>query len=120
MAAVQSLSQLLQRSSIEEHDEVLKACNAALKKSKTDLQAQHAKVVALLKLDRYEDSLRVLEEAGDALKSKAPIEYAYALYKCGRLSEAAEIAASSATGRGAKHVEAQAVCFPLGYTSCYF
>ncbi|QKX64211.1 uncharacterized protein TRUGW13939_11384 [Talaromyces rugulosus] len=108
MAAVQSLSQLLQRSSIEEHDEVLKACNAALKKSKTDLQAQHAKVVALLKLDRYEDSLRLLEEAGDALKSKAPIEYAYALYKCGRLSEAAEVAASSATGRGAKHVEAQA------------
>ncbi|KAH8704136.1 putative signal recognition particle protein [Talaromyces proteolyticus] len=108
MAAVQSLSQLLQKSSIEEHENVLKACNAALKKSKTDLQAQHAKVVALLKLDRYEDALRVLEESGDALKGKAPVEYAYALYKCGQLSEAAKVAESQATGRGARHVEAQA------------
>jgi hypothetical protein len=109
MAAAQSLSSLLQRASIDDHEEVLKSCNAALKKSKNDLQAQHVKVVALLKLDRYEDSLRVLEEGGDALKNAASLEYAYALYKCGNSNEAANIAAKSKSGRGAKHVEAQAV-----------
>ncbi|KAL1969262.1 hypothetical protein VTN77DRAFT_9454 [Rasamsonia byssochlamydoides] len=107
-ASVQSLSTLLQRSSIEDHEEVLKSCNAALKKSKNDIQAQHVKAVALLKLDRYDDALRVLEEGGDALKKKASLEYAYALYKCGRLSEAADFAARFGSGRGAKHVEAQA------------
>lgn len=108
---VQSLRALLQQTSIDDHEEVLKACNEALRKSKTDLQAQHSKVVALLKLDRYEDSLRVFESAGDNLKSKAAFEYAYSLYKCGRLREAAEVAATAASssGRGAKHVEAQAV-----------
>ena len=110
-AAVQSLRTLLQKTTIDDHDEVLKACNEALKKSKTDSQAQHSKVVALIKLDRYDDALRVFEDAGDALKEKAAVEYAYALYKCGRLREAAEVAAKSAGGRGAKHVEAQAVCF---------
>ncbi|PCG93940.1 Tetratricopeptide-like helical [Penicillium occitanis (nom. inval.)] len=107
-ATVQSLRSLLQSSSIEDHDEVLKASNEVLKKSKTDIQAQHSKVVALIKLDRYEDALRVFEGAGDALKEKAAVEYAYALYKCGRLREAAEVAGKSAGGRGAKHVEAQA------------
>lgn len=108
-ASVQSLSTLLQRASIEDHEEVLKACNAALKKSKNDIHAQHVKAVALLKLDRYDDSLRVLEEGGDALKKRASLEYAYALYKCGKWSEAADIAARLGSGRGAKHVEAQAV-----------
>jgi signal recognition particle subunit SRP72 len=112
-ATVQSLRTLLQHSTIEDHDQVLKASNEVLKKSKTDIQAQHSKVVALIKLDRHEDALRVFEDAGDALKEKAAVEYAYALYKCGRLKEAAEVAAKSAAGRGAKHVEAQAVCFPL-------
>lgn len=108
-STVQSLRTLLQRSSIDDHEEVLKACNEVLKKSKSDIQAQQTKVVALVKLDRYEDALRVFEEAGDALKDKATLAYAYALYKCGRLKEAAEAAARSADGRGAKHVEAQAV-----------
>lgn len=109
-AAVQSLSSLLQKATIDDHEEVLKTCNAALKKSKHDTQAQHVKVVALLKLDRYDDALRVIEEAGDALKERAALEYAYALYKCGKLSEAVDVAARSDAGRGAKHVEAQAVC----------
>lgn len=113
-ATVQSLRSLLQSSTVEDHDEVLKASNEVLKKSKTDVQAQHSKVVALIKLDRYDDALRVFEDAGETLKQKATVEYAYALYKCGRLKEAAEVAAKSAGGRGAKHVEAQAVCFLLG------
>jgi Putative TPR-like repeat len=110
--AVQTLSTLLRRSTIGDPEEVLELCNAALRKSRNDIQAQHAKVVALLKLDRYEDSLRVLEEGGEDLIKKASLEYAYALYKSGKLDEAADFAARINAGRGAKHVEAQAVGLP--------
>lgn len=106
----QSLSSLLQRASIDDHDEVLKSANNALAKSKSDLHALHVKVVALSKLDRYEDSLRVFEAAGDALKKRAALEYAYALYKCGNLEQAADVVSRFGTGRGADHLEAQVVC----------
>ncbi|KAJ5833021.1 hypothetical protein N7474_001332 [Penicillium riverlandense] len=105
--AAQSLPSLLQRATIDDDEEVLRSCNAALAKSKTDLNAQHVKAVALLKLDRYEDSLRVFASAGDALKERASLEYAYALYKCGKLDEAAEAVARSGAGRGASHLDAQ-------------
>ncbi|PYH73424.1 signal recognition particle subunit SRP72 [Aspergillus vadensis CBS 113365] len=106
--AAQSLSSLLQRASIDDHEEVLQSCNAALAKSKSDLHAQHIKAVALLKLDRYEDCLRVFEEAGDGLKNRAALEYAYALYKCGQLDPAIEVVSRVAGERGALHLEAQA------------
>lgn len=106
---VQSLSALLQRSTIDDHDEVIKACNAVLKKKKNDTEAQHVKLVALLKLDRFDDAIRVIEDGGDTLKKTAPLEWSYALYKTGNLEEAISVAASSGIGRGAKHVEAQAV-----------
>lgn len=108
--SAQSLNSLLQRATIDDHEEVLASANAALAKSKSDLRAQHVKVVALSKLDRYEDSLRVFEEGGDALKETAALEYAYALYKCGRLDEAIDTVSRFASGRGASHLEAQAVC----------
>ncbi|OJZ87643.1 hypothetical protein ASPFODRAFT_131573 [Aspergillus luchuensis CBS 106.47] len=106
--AAQSLSSLLQRASIDDHEEVLQSCNAALAKSKSDLHAQHIKAVALLKLDRYADCLRVFEEAGDGLKNRAALEYAYALYKCGQLDPAIEVVSRVAGERGALHLEAQA------------
>lgn len=108
-----TLSALLQRTSIDDHEEVLKACNASLKFSKGDLESQHAKFVALLKLDRYDDALRVLEEGGDRLKSRVPTERAYALYKAGDFEEAKNLAKQISGDRGARHVEAQAVCAPL-------
>ena len=108
-----TLSALLQRSTIDDHEEILKACNHSLKQSKNDLDTQHVKVVALLKLDRYEDALRVLEEGGDKLKGKAAVERAYALYKIGELAEATKIAKSVTENRGARHVEAQAVRISL-------
>lgn len=104
-----NLSALLQRSDIDDHDEILKASNAALKESKHDIAHQHVKFVALLKLDRFDDALRVLEEGGDKLKTRAGVERAYALYKVGELDEAKNIAKSIAEDRGARHVEAQAV-----------
>lgn len=107
-----TLSALLQRTSIEDHEEVLKACNASLKQSKGDLELQHIKIVALLKLDRYDDALRVLEEGGDRLKQRVPTESAYALYKVGEFEEAKNVAKRISDERGARHVEAQAVCIP--------
>ncbi|KAB8072936.1 hypothetical protein BDV29DRAFT_158058 [Aspergillus leporis] len=106
--ATQSLNSLLQRTSIDDHEEALRSSNAALAKSKSDIQAQHVKVVALLKLDRYEDCLRVFEDGGDALKKRAALEYAYVLYKTGNLDEAIEVASRVADDRGARHLEAQA------------
>ncbi|KAJ6010686.1 hypothetical protein N7451_002098 [Penicillium sp. IBT 35674x] len=103
----QSLSSLLQRASIDDHEEVLQSCNAALAKSNSDLNTQHIKVIALLKLDRYEDALRVLEAGGDALKKRAGLEHAYALYKCARLEEAIAAVTQSGASRGASHLEAQ-------------
>jgi signal recognition particle subunit SRP72 len=103
------LTTLLRKSSITSHDEVLKAANTALKKSKTDTTAQHARVISLLKLDRYDDAVRGFDDAGAQLQNAARTEYAYALYKAGHLAKAEE-AASTGTGddgRGVKHVLAQ-------------
>lgn len=105
-----SLSALLQQSTIEDHEEVLKACNAHLKQSKSDTDAQHTRLIALLKLDRYEDALQALNEAGDRLKQKARLESAYALYRTGSLQQAQQEARTLPNNRGARHVEAQAVC----------
>ncbi|KAL1305813.1 hypothetical protein AAFC00_003975 [Neodothiora populina] len=105
------LSSLLSQTSIDDHEEVLKAANAALGKSAKDVDAQHVKVVALLKLDRFDEALRTLEHGGDALKQRARLEWAYALYKAGQPGKAAEIAGQVGGGqsdRGMRHVEAQA------------
>jgi signal recognition particle subunit SRP72 len=106
---IQSLNLLLRQSSIDDHDQILKSCNVVLQKSKNDLHAQHVKAVALLKLDRYEDSLRVLEAGGESLKQRASLPYAYALYKCGRPKEAADVIERLDSGRGSKHIQAQVV-----------
>ena len=91
-----------------------------------NLETLHTHVVALLKLDRDEDALRILEtEGGEALRERAGLEFAYALYKCGRLEEARMVAGRVADGvgeegkeRGAKHVEAQAVSAAFLYIAC--
>ncbi|KAI9702514.1 MAG: Signal recognition particle core component [Candelina mexicana] len=110
MAALkgQTLSSLLQQATLDDHEEVLKASNTILRKSKHELEPQHAKVVALLKLDRFEDALKVFEDGGNQFKERAALERAYALYKVGNLEEAAAIASGSDGSRGIKHVEAQA------------
>ncbi|KAF4553429.1 Signal recognition particle subunit srp72-like protein [Elsinoe fawcettii] len=105
--ASNTLASLLRQSTIDDHEELLKAANSTLKTSKNDLEAQHVKAVALLKLDRFDEALHTFEAGGDALKSRAQLEHAYALYKTGKPKEAADIAAQS-DDRGARHVEAQA------------
>ncbi|KAF2150664.1 hypothetical protein K461DRAFT_259172 [Myriangium duriaei CBS 260.36] len=107
MASTATLANLLRQGTIDDHDELLKAANATLKTSMSDLEAHHVKVVALLKLDRFEEAIHALEAGGDTLKERAKLEHAYALYKTGKPEEAARIAGSS-NDRGSKHVEAQA------------
>ena len=111
MAAIaKSLPALLAQATIEDHDETLQAANAAIKKSKTDTQAHHVRAVALLHLDRFEDALKVFEGVKE-LQEKARFEYAYTLYKTGNAAKAVEVAGAvgSGTGRGMKHMLAQAV-----------
>jgi signal recognition particle subunit SRP72 len=104
-----TLASLLRVSTIDDHEEVLKAANAALKTSKNNLDALHTRVVALLKLDRFSDALRALDDGGNKLAERCVLEKAYALYKTGQLSEAESLASGSADGeiRGLKHVAAQ-------------
>ncbi|KAK5055174.1 hypothetical protein LTR84_012923 [Exophiala bonariae] len=105
--AASSLSALLKKSTLDDHEQLLAASNKALKASSTDSEAQLVKVVALLKLDRYEEAVQFIQGAGDSFQKEVQLEYAYALYKTGQLEEAATLAAKSQRP-GAQHVEAQA------------
>ena len=118
-AAVAALNSLLRRASIDDPDEALRLANDAIKAAKASpadlLTAQHTKVVALLKLDRFDDVLRTIADAGDALARRCPLERAYALYKTGHLDDAAALSSAAADGdiaataaRGLRHVGAQA------------
>jgi signal recognition particle subunit SRP72 len=107
-ASTRSLSALLAQASLEDDDEILKAANAAIKKSKADIDAHHAKAIALLKLDRYEDALKIFHDV-PKLQEKAHFEYAYALYKSGEAASAVEVAQADTSSRALKHVLAQAV-----------
>jgi signal recognition particle subunit SRP72 len=106
--ATKSLSSLLAQTSLDDHEEFLKAANASIKKSKTDIEAQHVKAVALLKLDRYDDAVTAFEGTPQ-LQEKARFEYAYALYKSGNAAKAVEVASVNDSSRAMKHVLAQAV-----------
>lgn len=105
--AAPSLSSLLKQSSLEDHELVLQSAEASLAKNPGDTQAQHVQIVALLKLDRYQDALKVFEGASNALKTQARLEWAYTLYKNGRLQEAEQVASEEQTKRSLKHVLAQ-------------
>jgi signal recognition particle subunit SRP72 len=104
-----ALSALLRQSSIEDHDEVLKAANAAIKANKNDTDSQHTRIVALLKLDRFEDALRAIADGSPALHARIALEHAYALYKTGKLDEATSALQSAGLdkNRSLQHVAAQ-------------
>lgn len=110
-----SLESLLKQLSLDDenadHEEILKHANHVLKSSKGNLRALHTRVVALLNLDRHDDALLVFNSPdGDKIKDAAVLEYAYCLYKCGKLQEAVELAQKAGLqGRALKHIAAQAV-----------
>lgn len=109
-ASAKSLSSLLAQASLDDHDEILRAANADIKKSKADLGAHHARAVALLHLDRFDDAVKAFEDSKE-LQAKAPLEYAYALYKAGDAAKAVAVAEAEGpqSCRGMKHMLAQAV-----------
>ncbi|KAI0834211.1 hypothetical protein F5Y06DRAFT_177060 [Hypoxylon sp. FL0890] len=106
-----TLTSLLRASTIQDHDEVLKAANAAIKASKRDTNAQRTRVVALLKLDRFDDALRAVAEGGDSLEKECLFEKSYALYKSGQLEDAEKAldaaSSSSKSSRAFRHLAAQ-------------
>ena len=108
-ATVKTLSALLQKVTIDDHEEILKACNAALKTSRNDPELLHIRVAALLQLDRHEDAIQTLKDHSVILNERTKFERAYALYKVGSLDEAKALAHDCTGNRGAIHVEAQAV-----------
>jgi len=101
-----TLTTLLRDTSIVDPEEVLKACNAVLKTSKGNTEALHNRAVALLKLDRFDDALRALDDGGDKLAEQCILERAYALYKTGKLDEAENLCKGKSQ-RGLRHVAAQ-------------
>ncbi|KAK3359255.1 hypothetical protein B0T25DRAFT_564276 [Lasiosphaeria hispida] len=109
--AVAALNTLLRGADIDDHADVLKIANAAIKASKPSspdlVTAQHARVVALLKLDRFSDALRAIVEGGASLQKACALEKAYALYKTGQLDAAEVTLQDAGVGRGMKHVAAQ-------------
>ncbi|EFX01135.1 signal recognition particle [Grosmannia clavigera kw1407] len=123
-AAVNALNSLLRGTRIEDHEEALKLANGAIQAARASsgageqlATAQHTKVVALLKLDRFDDALRAVAEGGDALATRCVLERAYALYKTGELAEAETLlkaderlsssSSSISISRALKHVAAQ-------------
>ncbi|KAI1819709.1 hypothetical protein F4861DRAFT_115893 [Xylaria intraflava] len=106
-----TLASLLRASTIQDHDEVLKLANAAIKSSKQDTNAHHTRVIALLKVDRFDDALRAIAEGGHVLESRCIFEKAYALYKVGRLEEARDTIekapSTQAASRPFRHLRAQ-------------
>lgn len=103
-----ALSALLRSSSIEDHEEILKAANAAIKANKSDAGHQHTRIIALLKLDRFDDALRAIAEGGIVIEAKCALEKAYALYKTGKLEDAASVLkAVGLSDRSFQHVAAQ-------------
>lgn len=103
-----ALGALLRAADINDHEQILNAANAAIKADKSDHVAQHTKVVALLKLDRFDDVLRMISGGGIKLQATCILEQAYALYKTGKLTEAHEFLESHGLEkRGLRHVAAQ-------------
>ena len=103
-----ALSSLLRSSTIQDHDEILHAANAALKANKNDLASQHVRVVALLSLNRFDDALRSIAAGGTELEAACALEKAYALYKTNGLEEAtAALGSDALPDRSLRYVAAQ-------------
>lgn len=103
-----ALSALLRAADIDDHEQILDAANAALKADKNDHVALHTKVVALLKLDRFDDALRVISSGGIKIEATCILEQAYALYKTGKLAEASDLLETRGLEkRSLQHVAAQ-------------
>ncbi|KAJ3315723.1 Signal recognition particle core component [Blyttiomyces sp. JEL0837] len=77
----------------DDHASVLTACDKILKHSKNDLDALNIKVIALIKLDRFEDAVHVLDKAPSALQEELAYEKAYCLHRLQRNEECLKLIA---------------------------
>ncbi|RKF63295.1 Signal recognition particle subunit SRP72 [Erysiphe neolycopersici] len=100
------LTALLGKISVVDNEEALDVASKALKASKENSDALHTKVVALIKLERFEDALQALNNGRQNTLALCTLEKAYALYKMGKLTEA-ELLLSEANKRALKHLAAQ-------------
>ena len=108
-----TLANLVARAEIDDHEEILKEANKAIKQSGKNVEAEIVRIVALLKLERYQDAVTAIETSGSTSETFCQFEKAYALYKLGNLEDAGETSRKVAGHRGAKHVEAQSVCMRI-------
>ncbi|KAK9370862.1 hypothetical protein V1509DRAFT_615000 [Lipomyces kononenkoae] len=97
-----SLQELLEKLTVhaqnDEHTLVVDLANRLLKHNSSDVRAKKAKQVALIKLDRYAEALKVFGD--DELKPcELALERAYCLYKLGKL-EAAKVLTDNAIRSG--------------------
>ncbi|QUC19501.1 uncharacterized protein UV8b_03742 [Ustilaginoidea virens] len=102
------LAALLRAASIDDHEEILSAANIAIRANPNNETAHHTRVTALLKLDRFAEALRAISDGDLKLGTSCVLERTYALYKLGKLEEAASVLGSSGLlNRGLTHVAAQ-------------
>ncbi|KAK6543839.1 Signal recognition particle core component [Orbilia ellipsospora] len=109
-----SLAVLLQNLSLDEpqdHEEILRHANNILKNN-SDPQTLKTRVVALIKLERYDEAIKSIEQAGGSASTGLGFEHAYCLYKQGNLEGALAISAeglpTERRQRALKHLHAQA------------
>ncbi|KAF3924938.1 hypothetical protein ABW21_db0208823 [Orbilia brochopaga] len=107
-----SLAVLLKSLSLEDaqdHEEILRTANNILK-SNSDLQTLKTRIVALIKLERYDEAIKSIEQAGSS--AGLELEHAYCLYKQGDLDKALSISPDGTSTerrqRALKHLHAQA------------
>jgi signal recognition particle subunit SRP72 len=102
------LGQLNIHSSEESHEKVLELAKQVLDLSPADNSARHSKLVALIKLDRFQEALKFLKSDA-SLPGIFPLEHCYVLYKLDRLDELVTVTGTlSEVHRGIAHALAQA------------
>jgi hypothetical protein len=108
-----SLSELFSRlkiaASSNDFETVLQIADDVLKTSPTDSRAAKEKIVALIKLDKYKETLSFMDECSFLSPRDTVLERGFALYKLGKGAEAQKVL-ESGSGRAIQHVKAQNVC----------
>ncbi|KAK9465071.1 hypothetical protein V1512DRAFT_266925 [Lipomyces arxii] len=105
-----SLQELLDKLTVhaqnDEHTYVLDLANKMLRQDSTDFEAKKAKIIALIKLDRYSEALSVFD--GDSLSpSELALERAYCLYRLGKTDDANELIDSAQRNEGVTEFQAR-------------
>ena len=107
-----SLSELFSNLTIaassNDYERALTISNELLKSSPTDPRVAKAKIIALIKLDRYKDALSFMEECTFLNSKDLMLEKGFCLYKLGNGADAEKIL-QQGTGRGVQHIRAQNV-----------